>query len=101
MKKLNNLSLRAKTSLQNPMEISKPLLLRAIAEANELTQKKKINSADFTDIAFVRLLLLLKIEPSEFDEKLYEKAILKINSIVFNEGDKDGKFSVGERASEV
>lgn len=104
--KLENLSLRAKTSLNNADEVTPELLNRAIKEADELSENKPISSAEFTDIAYLRLLLLLKIEPAQIEIDLYNAALKKAQSLSAldedgKKADIDGVYNVGMRPCEV
>lgn len=66
---------RAKAALYNPNEVTEAVLLAAMTEALELTENKPIPEPMVIDLAILRLKMILKVEPSEFDMKLGSDAI--------------------------
>lgn len=78
---LERLEKRAKLALSNPAEVTSEALELALLEADELIENKVISDALKTDIAYFRLILMLKKGGVDEDEiKLYDKALLMLKN---------------------
>ncbi|MGE4382271.1 MAG: hypothetical protein AB7D41_03640 [Arcobacter sp.] len=75
---IQRLETKAKAGVSNPSEVTPELLELALKEADEIIEKKIVSDTTKLDIAFFRLMLMIKkngVDPEELD--LY-KAALKI-----------------------
>ncbi len=98
----NKLLDKARSRLFNTNEVDFDLCQSAILEALELIDSKPIPTVMLIDLAFVRLSLMLKIEPTEFQILLSKNALKKAESIIIvDDGStKIGSVEVGGMSSE-
>lgn len=97
----NKLLDRARSRLYNPSEVGSDMCQVAILEAIELIDSKPIPEAMLIDLAFVRLSLMLKIEPTELQVTLAKMAIKRAENITVVDGvSKNISPEVGGLSSE-
>lgn len=89
------LEARAKSSLHNPSAISKKALEVACSETMQECEGKDVKQWAMMDFAMIRLKLYLKVELSEFDEKIYEEAKKTIRQSPSIDSDDDNGFNSG------
>ncbi len=78
MELIERLEKKAKAGLSNPAEVTKELLELSISEAAEIVDKKIVSDTTKLDIAYFRLMLMVKKNGvDDADLELY-KAALKI-----------------------
>lgn len=94
------LTLRAKQSLKNEAEITQELVKIALKEAKDLTKNKPLAEPMLLDLAYFRLKLLLKIEPTELDLILMKEALKAAEKIDEQGGDILTNTKFGMRVSE-
>lgn len=94
---------RAKAALHNQAEITPERLEAAMTEALELTESKPIPEPMVIDLAILRLKMILKVEPSEFDMKLGSDAIKAATRMkVLDDGSgTPSSYAFGEREGSV
>lgn len=68
---------RVDSALANPKEISDDLIENVITETMTISENKEIPEPFLLDLAYYRLVLTLKIELSEFEQKDYAR-LLKV-----------------------
>lgn len=94
---------RAETSLLNQAELTPQALETAASEAMELTENKPIPTTMLLDLAMLRLMLLLKVEPTELAIQLATQAIKKAGSLKVDDGGEvvsgSDAIAYGERFS--
>jgi len=72
----NRLELRAKAGLSNKDEVTPQLLDLALKEAYEIVDKREVSSAVKLDIAYYRLMLMLKKQGvDDIDLESYKEAL--------------------------
>ncbi len=91
---------RAKQSLYNRSEVTQEIATQAMQEALELTANKTIPTANLMDLAMFRLMLLLKVEPSEVQIMLAQNAIKAAQALKNSDG-TGGGVAYGSRKSEI
>lgn len=89
------LASRAKSSLHNQAAISKKALEVACSETIQECEGKDVKQWAMMDFAMIRLKLYLKVELSEFDEKIYEEAKKNIRQSPSIDSDDDKGFNSG------
>lgn len=89
------LASRAKSSLHNQAAISKKALEVACSETIQECEGKDVKQWAMMDFAMIRLKLYLKVELSEFDEKIYEEAKKNIRQSPGIDSDDDKGFNSG------
>lgn len=102
MSKQEELKKRAFKALLNIAEIDDEFVQKAINDADEATNGKAVANYIYSDFAYIRLKIYLKIELSEEDELLYANAIKNISKAPFLEVDgskKNSKIYVKNRES--
>lgn len=78
---LQRLENRAKAALSNPNEVTSEALELALLEADEIIDNKVVSTALKVDIAYFRLILMLKKGGVDEEEiKLYDKALLMLKN---------------------
>lgn len=88
MQILQRLENRAKAALSNPNEVTSEALELALLEADEIVDNKVVSTALKVDIAYFRLMLILKKGGIDEDEiKLYDKALLMLKNAPIKSGD--------------
>lgn len=78
MELIQRLDTKAKAGVSNPSEITPELLELALKEADEIIEKKIVNDTTKLDIAFFRLMLMIKKNGVDSEELDLYKAALKI-----------------------
>ncbi len=78
MELIARLEKRAKAGLSNPAEITPELLTLSLSEASEIIDKKIVSDTTKLDIAYFRLMLMIKKNGIGDDELDLYKAALKI-----------------------
>lgn len=79
------LETQAKTSLLNQEEVTPAVLERASLQALELVESKPIPTTMLVDLAMLRLMLLLKVQPTELEAQLANQALKKAQSLQVSE----------------
>ena len=79
------LETQAKTSLLNQEEVTQAVLERASLQALELVENKPIPTTMLVDLAMLRLMLLLKVQPTELEAQLANQALKKAQSLQVSE----------------
>lgn len=75
------LETRAKAGLSNPAEVTSEVLDLALKEALEIVGRKQVNDTTKLDIAFFRLMLMIKKNGiDEDDMDLYKAALLIVKN---------------------
>lgn len=72
------LETKAKAGVSNPSEVTAELLELALKEADEIIEKKIVSDTTKLDIAFFRLMLMIKKNGVDHEELDLYKAALKI-----------------------
>lgn len=90
---------RVTQSLYNTVELSEPIVTQALSEADAEIEGKSIAQHQLFDIAMYRLKVLLKIDPSEADTKLFNEA-KKAASKLTDVGESTTLCVVGQKTSE-
>ena len=78
MELIERLEKKAKAGLSNPAEVTQELLELAIKEADEIVDKKIVSDTTKLDIAYFRLMLMIKKNGVSDDDLELYKAALKI-----------------------
>jgi hypothetical protein len=76
---------RATQSLFNQEEVTPEVVETAAMEAMELTENKPIPTTMLLDLAMLRLMLLVKAEPTELAIQLANQAIKRAQSLKVND----------------
>jgi len=76
---------RATQSLFNQEEVTPEVVETAATEAMELTENKPIPTTMLLDLAMLRLMLLVKAEPTELTIQLANQAIKRAQSLKVND----------------
>lgn len=74
---------RALKSLYNGVEINDDVVKKAIKDADDITQGRKVIHFFYEDFAYIRLKIYLKIEISEEDEMLLKACIKHFENAPF------------------
>lgn len=78
MELIERLGKRAKAGLSNPAEVTNELLELALSEAAEIVDKKIVSDTTKLDIAYFRLMLMIKKNGVDDEDLELYKAALKI-----------------------
>ncbi len=78
MELIERLEQRAKAGLSNPAEVTPELLTLSLKEADEIVDKKIVSNTTKLDVAYFRLMLMIKRNGVGDDEMDLYKASLKI-----------------------
>jgi hypothetical protein len=78
MELIERLEKRAKAGLSNPAEVTNELLELSLSEAAEIVDKKIVSDTTRLDIAYFRLMLMIKKNGIGDDELDLYKSALKI-----------------------
>lgn len=90
MELIERLGKKAKAGLSNPAEVTTVLLELALKEADEIVDKKIVSDTTKLDIAYFRLMLMIKKNGVDNEDLELYKAALKIVK------DSSGREATGE-----